>query len=387
MEFNADSNVQFGEGGAGTFSDGKLYTQIRDREHRIPWLLRELVKAGAPEDILIKSRPHVGTDRLAKVVRTIREEIVSLGGEVRFETRVADVVIENGAMRGIVTGTGEVIEADRFVFAVGHSSRDTFEALHARGVPFEAKSFSIGVRIEHPQSLLDRAQFGPWAGDARLGAAAYKFVAHTAAGRAAYSFCMCPGGLVVASNSEPGMVVTNGMSSYARAESNANAGFMVDVRPEDFASGGVLGGIAFQRELERRAFALGGGNYHAPAQLLGDFLKGRSSTGPGKVQPSYLPGVTWTNLHELLPAYVCDTLRAAVPVIEKQLRGFALPDAVMTGVETRSSSPIRIPRSPDTLECLGIRHFYPAGEGAGYAGGIISAAVDGMRVAECLLRS
>jgi uncharacterized FAD-dependent dehydrogenase len=386
LEFNADSNVQFGEGGAGTFSDGKLYTQIRDREHRIPWLLREMVKAGAPEDILIKSRPHVGTDRLAKVVRTIRDEIIALGGEVRFETRVADVIIEDGVMRAVVTGAGDTIEADRFIFAIGHSSRDTFEALHARGVPFEAKPFSIGVRIEHPQSLMDHAQFGKWAGDARLGAAPYKFVTHTRTGRAAYSFCMCPGGLVVASNSEPGMVVTNGMSSYARAESNANAGFMVDVKPEDFAAGGTLGGIAFQRELERRAFAAGGSNYKAPAQLLGDFLKSRASTGPGQVTPSYLPGVTWGNLHELLPAYVCDTLRAAVPMIEKQLRGFALPDAVMTGVETRSSSPIRIPRSPDTLECLGIRHFFPAGEGAGYAGGIISAAVDGMRVAEAILR-
>ena len=381
-EFNADSNVQFGEGGAGTFSDGKLYTQIRDREHRIPWILREMVKAGAPEDILVKSRPHVGTDRLAKVVRTIRDEIIALGGEVRFETRVADVVIADGAMRAVVTGTGEVIEADRFIFAVGHSSRDTFEALHAKGVPFEAKPFSVGVRIEHPQSLMDRAQFGRWAGDKRLGAAAYKFVAHARTGRVAYSFCMCPGGLVVASNSEPNMVVTNGMSSYARAESNANSGFMVDVKPEDFASGGVLGGIAFQRTLEKRAFEMGGANYKAPAQLLGDFLRGKASTGPGKVLPSYLPGVTWTNLRDLLPDYVSETLSASISVIEKQLKGFALPEAVMTGVETRSSSPVRIPRDAETLECVGVRGFYPAGEGAGYAGGIISAAVDGMRVAE-----
>lgn len=387
MEFNPDSNVQFGEGGAGTFSDGKLYTQIRDREHRIPWLLREMVKAGAPEDILIKSRPHVGTDRLAKVVRTMRDEIIALGGEVRFETRVADVVIEKGTMRAVITGTGEVIEADRFIFAIGHSSRDTFEALHARGVPFEAKPFSVGVRIEHPQSAIDRTQFGRWAGDARLGAAAYKFAVHTRGGRVAYSFCMCPGGLVVAANSEPGMVVTNGMSSYARAESNANAGFMVDVKPEDFAAGGVLGGIAFQRELERRAFQLGGANYRAPAQLLGDFLKGRASTGPGEVVPSYEPGVAWTNLRELLPDYVSRTIREAAPLIEKQLRGFMTEDAVLTGVETRSSSPIRIPRHPETLECLGVRHFMPAGEGAGYAGGIISAAVDGMRVAEVLVRS
>ncbi|MFZ4764981.1 MAG: NAD(P)/FAD-dependent oxidoreductase [Roseimicrobium sp.] len=385
-DFNPESNVQFGEGGAGTFSDGKLYTQIRDREHRIPWLLREMVKAGAPEDILVKSRPHVGTDRLAKVVRTIRDEICALGGEVRFETRVADVVIENGAMRGVITATGEVLEADRFVFAVGHSSRDTFEALHARGVPLEAKPFSVGVRIEHPQSWIDQSQFGRWAGDSRLGAAAYKFVAHTRIGRAAYSFCMCPGGLVVAANSEPGMVVTNGMSSYARAEANANAGFMVDVKPEDFAKGGVLGGVAFQRELERRAFRLGGANYRAPAQLLGDFLKGRASTGPGQVVPSYEPGVTWGNLRELLPDYVCQTIREAVPLIEKQLRGFSLADSVLTGVETRSSSPVRIPRDAETLECLGVNQFFPAGEGAGYAGGIISAAVDGMRVAEALVR-
>ena len=385
MEFNPDSNVQFGEGGAGTFSDGKLYTQIRDREHRIPWLLREMVNAGAPEDILIKSRPHVGTDRLAKVVRTMRDEIIALGGEVRFETRVADVVIEQGTMRAVITGAGEVIEADRFIFATGHSSRDTFEALHARGVPFEAKPFSVGVRIEHPQSVIDRTQFGRWAGDARLGAAAYKFAVHTRSGRVAYSFCMCPGGLVVAANSEPGMVVTNGMSSYARAESNANAGFMVDVKPEDFAAGGVLAGIAFQRELERKAFQLGGGNYHAPAQLLGDFLKARASTGPGEVVPSYEPGVAWANLRELLPDYVSRTICEGVPLIEKQLRGFMMEDAVLTGVETRSSSPIRIPRDPDTLECSGVRHFLPAGEGAGYAGGIISAAVDGMRVAEVLI--
>ncbi len=385
--FSPDSNVQFGEGGAGTFSDGKLYTQIRDREHRIPWILKELVKAGAPDDILVKSRPHIGTDRLIKVVRTIREEIIALGGEVRFETRVADVVIENGTMRAIITASGETIEADRFVFAIGHSSRDTFEILHARGVPFEAKPFSVGVRIEHPQSLMDRSQFGRWHDHPKLGAAAYKFVAHCPTGRAAYSFCMCPGGLVVASSSEPGMVVTNGMSSYARAEANANAGFMVDIKPEDFAAGGVLGGIAFQRELERKAFVVGGSDYKAPAQLLGDFMRGKASTGPGEVAPSYLPGVVWTDLREVLPDPVSKTLKAAVPLIEKQLRGFSLLDAVMTAVETRSSSPVRIPRDSDTLESIGVKHMLPAGEGAGYAGGIISAAVDGMRVAERLLQS
>lgn len=385
-DFDPNSNVQFGEGGAGTFSDGKLYTQIRDRENRIPWLLRELVKAGAPEDILVKSRPHIGTDRLIKVVRHIREEIIALGGEVRFETRVADVHLEEGAMRAVVTQTGEIIEADKFVFAIGHSSRDTFAALHQNGVPFEAKPFSVGVRIEHPQSLLDQSQYGRWAGHEKLGAAAYKFATHTRTGRTAYSFCMCPGGLVVASASEPGMVVTNGMSSYARAEANANAGFMVDVRAEDFAQEHVLGGIEFQRDLERRAYQLGGANYHAPAQLLGDFMKGRASTGPGKVQPSYEPGVKWTNLHELLPHYVSATLREAVPMIDRKLRGFALEDAVMTGVETRSSSPVRIPRDSVTSECVSVKNFHPAGEGAGYAGGIISAAADGMRVAEALLK-
>lgn len=380
--FDPNSNVQFGEGGAGTFSDGKLYTQIRDRENRIPWILKELAKAGAPEDILVKSRPHVGTDRLIKVVRTIREEIISLGGEVRFETRVADVVLENGVMRAVKTDSGEVIEAERFVFAVGHSSRDTFEALHKQGIPFEAKPFSIGVRIEHPQALMDHSQFGKSAGDPKLGAAAYKFVAHAPTGRAAYSFCMCPGGLVVAATSEPDMVVTNGMSSYARAEANANSGFMVDVRPEDFAAENVLGGIDFQRSLERRAFEVGGRNYHAPAQLLGDFMRGKASTGPGKVKPSYEPAVFWTDMREVLPDFVCNTIKEAVPMIEKGLKGFMFEDAVMTGVETRSSSPVRIPRDSETCECVGVKHFYPAGEGAGYAGGIISAAVDGMRVAE-----
>jgi uncharacterized FAD-dependent dehydrogenase len=385
-DFNAESNVQFGEGGAGTFSDGKLYTQIRDREHRIPWLLREMVAAGAPEDILVKSKPHIGTDRLIKVVRHVREEIIALGGEVRFGARVADVVIEKGGMRAVTLTDGTTIEGSRFVFGIGHSSRDTFHMLHHRGVPFEAKPFSIGVRIEHPQKLIDKSLYGQRAGDARLGSAPYKFVAHCGTGRAAYSFCMCPGGLVVAATSEPGMVVTNGMSSYARAESNANSGFMVDVRPEDMPAGDVLSGIEFQRNLERRAFELGGGSYHAPAQLLGDFLAGRASTGPGKVLPSYEPGVVWTDLRECLPEYTVETIQEAIPRINKTLPGFALEDAVLTGVETRSSSPTRIPRDSQTLECISVRHFYPAGEGAGYAGGIISAAADGMRVAEAILR-
>ena len=385
-DFNPDSNVQFGEGGAGTFSDGKLYTQIRDREHRIPWILKELAKAGAPEDILIKSRPHIGTDRLIKVVRTIREEIIALGGDVRFETRVKDVVIEAGTMRGVITATGEVIEADRIVFAIGHSSRDTFEMLHHQGVRMEAKPFSVGVRIEHPQAMIDHSQLGRHADAQKLGAAAYKFVAHCESGHAAYSFCMCPGGLVVAASSEPGHVVTNGMSSYARAEANANAGFMVDVEPSDFGFHGDLGGIAFQRSLERKAFLMGGEDYKAPAQLLGDFMRGRASKGPGKVLPSYEPGVVWSDMRELLPEFVCKTLKEAAVKINRTLKGFLLDDAVMTGVETRSSSPVRITRDDLTCECVSMKHFYPAGEGAGYAGGIISAAVDGMRVAEAIMK-
>lgn len=386
--FNPESNVQFGEGGAGTFSDGKLYTQIRDREHRIPWLLRELVAAGAPEDILVKARPHIGTDRLIKVVRHLREEIIALGGEVRFETRVDRLLIEGGRCRGVVLHDGAVIESEHTILAVGHSSRDTFAALRAQGVPFEPKPFSVGVRIEHPQSLIDRARYGGLAGHPRLGSAPYKFVAHCGTGRAAYSFCMCPGGLVVAAASEIGGVVTNGMSSYARAEANANSGFMVDVGAEDFRADAAnpLAGIDFQRALERRAFELGGGHYHAPAQLLGDFLRGRASTGPGSVQPSYEPGVVWTDLREVLPEIVCDTLREAVERVSHSLPGFDLADAVLTGVETRSSSPVRLPRDPETLACFSLPGLYPAGEGAGYAGGIISAAADGMRVAEALLK-
>ena len=384
--FNPESNVQFGEGGAGTFSDGKLYTQIRDREHRIPWLLREMVAAGAPEDILIKAKPHIGTDRLIKVVRHVREEIIGLGGEVRFGSRVADVIIEKNAMRAVILADGQTIESDRFLFAIGHSSRDTFEMLHGRGVPFEPKPFSVGVRIEHPQKHIDRMLYGRWAGHPALGSAPYKFVAHCGTGRAAYSFCMCPGGLVVASSSEPGGLVTNGMSSYARAEANANSGFMVEVRTEDFGSDHPLAGVEMQRKFERAAFALGGGNYHAPAQLLGDFLKDRPSKGAGNVPPSYKPGVVWSDLRECLSPEIVKTMKEAVARVERSLPGFQLPDAVLTGVETRSSSPIRIPRDPVTFQCVGVDGFFPAGEGAGYAGGIISAAADGMRVAEALLR-
>ncbi len=386
LEFNGESNVMFGEGGAGTFSDGKLYTQIRDRENRIPWLLNELVKAGAPEDILIKSRPHIGTDRLIKVVRTIREEIIALGGEVRFDSRVDNVVIEGGQMKAIVLSNGEEIAGSAFIFAVGHSARETFAMLHKNGVEMERKALSVGVRIEHPQTVVDRSQYGRFAGHPKLGAAPYKFVAHCDSGRSAYSFCMCPGGLVVAASSEAGGVVTNGMSSYARAESNANSGFMVEINEADYDGDGPLAGIEFQRKIEQRAFVAAGSDYKAPAQKLGDFMRGVASTGPGSVKATYEPGVQWTDLRPLLPDYVTATLTEAVRRVERVIPGFAMDDAVMTGVETRSSSPLRIPRDPVTCESLSVRSFYPAGEGAGYAGGIISAAVDGMKVAEQLLK-
>ncbi len=386
LEFNPDSNVQFGEGGAGTFSDGKLYTQIRDREHRIPWILEELVKAGAPEDILLKARPHIGTDRLIKVVRHIREEIESLGGTVRFETMMEELILRDGRVTGVRLRGGEEIATDRVILAAGHSARPTFEMLHRLGVSMEAKPLSIGVRIEHPQKVVDNTQYGRWAGNAGLGAAPYKFVHHGRSGRAAYSFCMCPGGLVVAASSEPGGVVTNGMSSYARAEANANSGFMVDVSPKDYGGHGPLAGIAFQRHWEERAFAAGGGGYRAPVQTSGDFLAGRATKELGGVPCSYQPGVTPGDLRDCLPPYVVATLKEAIPAIERQLRGFAHPEAVLVGVETRSSSPLRITRHPDTHESISTPGLYPAGEGAGYAGGIISAAADGMKVAESLLR-
>ena len=390
LELDPDSNVQFGEGGAGTFSDGKLYTQIKDRDHRIPWLLREMVKAGAPEDILVKARPHIGTDRLITVVRHVREEIISLGGDLRYSTTLTGLLKDAaGAVRGVELSTGGEIAAERVVIAIGHSARDTFSMLYEAGVCMEAKSLSIGVRIEHPQGLIDQTQYGRWAGQQRLGAAPYKFVHHSRNGRAAYSFCMCPGGLVVAASSEPGGVVTNGMSSYARAEANANAGFMVDISPDDYAhagGSGPLAGIDFQRLWERRAFIEGGRNYYAPVQTSGDFLARRATGVLGSVVPSYQPGVTPCDLHALMPAYVTETLREAIPAIERQLRGFAHPEAVLRAVETRSSSPLRMTRHPETFHSISTPGLYPAGEGAGYAGGIISAAVDGMRIAEALLR-
>lgn len=388
-DFQPESNVQFGEGGAGTFSDGKLYTQIKDREHRIPWLLETMVQAGAPEDILTKARPHIGTDRLITVVRHLREEIISLGGEVHFETRFERLVLDaQGAVKGVELATGDVLATSHLILALGHSARDTFLTLHQQGVHMEAKPLSIGVRVEHPQQQIDRTQYGRFAGLPQLGAAPYKFVYHHAqSGKAAYSFCMCPGGLVVAAASEAGAVVTNGMSSYARAESNANAGFMVDVMPDDYGATTLnpLAGVDFQRKWERRAFEIGGGDYHAPVQTIGDFLSGKASSELGAVIPSYRPGVTPADLRACLPDFVHKTLRAAIPMIDRQLRGFAHPDGLLTAVETRSSSPVRLTRDPVTLQSISTPGLFPAGEGAGYAGGIISAAVDGLRIAETLL--
>ena len=377
-----ESNVQFGEGGAGTFSDGKLYSQIRDPRHYGRKVLTEFVKAGAPPEILYVAKPHIGTFRLVGMVENIRREIESLGGEIRFGQRVTDILIENGRVRGVMLAGGETLRADHVVLALGHSARDTFEMLHARGVFMEPKPFSIGFRIEHPQSLIDRARLGPHAGNPLLGAADYKLVHHAKNGRSVYSFCMCPGGTVVAATSEVGRVVTNGMSQYSRNERNANAGIVVGISPADYP-GGPLAGIALQRRLESRAFELGGGNYDAPVQLVGDFLQGVPSTQLGGVGPSYKPGVRPTDLTGALPSYAIEAIREALPAFERQIKGFAMRDAVLTGVETRTSSPLRITRGAD-YQSVNVRGLYPAGEGAGYAGGILSAGVDGIEVAEAV---
>ena len=387
---NPESNVQFGEGGAGTFSDGKLYSQIKDPRFLGRKVMEEFVKAGAPPEILYVAHPHIGTFKLVKVVETMRAEIVALGGEVRFEQRVTDVQIEDGKLRGLTvldqqTGTRSELRADHVVMALGHSSRDTFAMLHARGVYIEAKPFSIGFRVEHPQGLIDRARWGRHAGHPLLGAADYKLVHHASNGRSVYSFCMCPGGTVVAATSEPGRVVTNGMSQYSRNERNANAGIVVGIDPTDFP-GDALAGIALQRELESKAFVLGGSDYRAPGQLVGDFIAGRPSTALGSVEPSYKPGVTPTDLHQALPAYAIEAMREAFPAFGRKIKDFDLHDAVLTGVETRTSSPIRITRGED-FQSLNVRGLYPAGEGASYAGGILSAGVDGIKVAEAVARA
>ncbi|MBR0647011.1 NAD(P)/FAD-dependent oxidoreductase [Plastoroseomonas hellenica] len=383
-----ESNVQFGEGGAGTFSDGKLYSQIKDRLHHGRHVLEEFVAAGAPEEILTLSKPHIGTFRLVHMVEQIRATIEGLGGEYRWSTRVADLLIEQAPdgtrqVAGVETADGERIAARHVVLAVGHSSRDTFAMLHERGVAMEAKPLSIGVRIEHPQGLIDRARFGPFAGNRTLGAADYKLVHHASNGRGVYSFCMCPGGTVVAAASEPGRLVTNGMSQYSRNERNANSAIVVSVTPADFGGEGPLAGIGFQRHWEERAFAEGGSDWRAPAQRVGDFLAGRPSTTLGDVLPSYRPGVRPADLSRCLPDYAVAAMREALPAFARDIAGFAMEDAVMTGVETRTSSPVRIGRGAG-FASLNTKGLYPAGEGAGYAGGILSAGVDGLRVADAV---
>jgi uncharacterized FAD-dependent dehydrogenase len=384
---NPESNVQFGEGGAGTFSDGKLYSGIKDPRHLGRRVLTEFVKAGAPEEILYVSKPHIGTFRLVTVVESIRARIESLGGEYRFGARVEDIVLDQHRhVRGVMLASGEQIDADAVVLAIGHSARDTFAMLHARGVAIEAKPFSIGARIEHPQSLIDRARFGGFAGHALLGPADYKLVHHASNGRSVYSFCMCPGGRVVAATSEPGCVATNGMSQYSRAEFNANAGIVVGITPADYpgdARADKLAGIAFQRTWEQRAFLAGGGDYAAPAQRVGDLLAGRASSALGEVVPSYKPGVRPADLAACLPAFAIEAIREALSGFARDIPGFAMHDAVLTGVETRTSSPIRIVRGADG-HSLNTQGLFPAGEGAGYAGGIMSAGVDGIRVAEAV---
>ena len=382
-----ESNVQYGEGGAGTFSDGKLYSGIKDPAHLGRRVLEVFVAAGAPPEILYVNKPHIGTFRLVTVVEGMRARIEALGGEYRFESRVESLLLDPATrhIAGVRLASGEEIEATHVVLAPGHSARDLFETLHASGVHMDKKPFSIGVRIEHPQSVIDRARFGPVAGHPILGAADYKLVHHASNNRSVYSFCMCPGGTVVAAASEPGRVVTNGMSQYSRAERNANAGIVVAITPADYP-GGVLAGVALQRDLESRAFAAGGGTYAAPAQRVGDFLANRPSTKLGAIIPSYKPGVVPTDLALCLPDYAISAIREALPVFGRKIAGFDMPDAVMTGVETRTSSPVRITRGPD-MQSLNTPGLYPAGEGAGYAGGILSAGVDGIRSAEALALS
>jgi uncharacterized protein len=382
---NPESNVQFGEGGAGTFSDGKLYSQIKDPKFYGRKVIQEFIKAGAPEEIAYVAKPHIGTFRLVGVVEKMRQEIISLGGEVRFQQKVTGFEIQDGEIAGIHLESGEKLAARHVIIALGHSARDTFKALHEAGVYIEPKPFSVGFRIEHPQSLIDRARLGPHAGNPLIGAADYKLVHHAKNGRAVYSFCMCPGGTVVAATSEENRVVTNGMSQYSRNERNANAGIVVNVDPEDYGGSAEnpLAGIDFQRALESKAFELGGRNYEAPGQLVGDFIAGQTSTEFGKVIPSYKPGVHLTDLAQALPDFVIEAMREALPAFEKKIKGFAMHDAVLTGVETRTSSPLRIARG-NNYQSLNVKGLYPAGEGAGYAGGILSAGVDGIKVAEAL---
>jgi uncharacterized FAD-dependent dehydrogenase len=382
-QLDPGSNVQFGEGGAGTFSDGKLTTQIKDKYNRSRKVLEEFAKAGAPEEILYQAKPHIGTDNLVKIVKNLRNTIISLGGQVRFETKLTGIKIKDGKVAGAIVNGSETIDTDTIVLALGHSARDTFEMLHRLGIPMEAKPFSIGVRIEHPQSMIDTAQYGKFASHPLLGPAEYKLVRHCENGRSAYTFCMCPGGEVIASSSEHGGIVTNGMSRYSRDRFNANSALLVGLTPQDFEGTSPLAGIEFQRKWEQKAFKTGGSNYFAPVQLVGDFLSGRPSNSLGEVCPSYTPGTTLCDLEECLPRFVVETLRLAIPQMDKKLKGFAGSDAVLTAVESRSSSPIRILRD-DTFQSPVVKGLYPAGEGAGYAGGIISTAVDGIKIAEAI---
>ncbi|WP_455231255.1 NAD(P)/FAD-dependent oxidoreductase [Geopseudomonas aromaticivorans] len=382
---NPESNVQFGEGGAGTFSDGKLYSQIKDPHFFGRKVLEEFVKAGAPEEILYVNKPHIGTFRLTGMVENMRAEIIALGGEVRFEQKVSDLLIEDGQLRGVQLESGEQIANRHVVLALGHSARDTMRMLHGHGVFMEAKPFSVGFRIEHPQSVIDKARLGKYAGHPKLGAADYKLVHHAKNGRTVYSFCMCPGGTVVAATSEPNRVVTNGMSQYSRNERNANSGLVVGITPEQDYPDGPLAGIELQERLESLAYELGGRNYEAPAQLVGDFIAGKPSTALGSVEPSYKPGVKLQDLAAALPPFAIEAIREALPAFDKQIRGYSMHDAVLTGLETRTSSPVRITRGAD-LQSLNVKGLFPAGEGAGYAGGILSAGVDGIRIAEAVAR-
>ena len=391
-KLNTESNVQFGEGGAGTFSDGKLYSQIKDPKHYGRKVLNEFVIAGAPEEILYVSHPHIGTFRLVSMVEKMRETIIALGGEIRFESRVDDIEIApntegQNQVQAVVLQNGQRIATNHLVLAVGHSARDTFEMIYKRGIYIEAKPFSIGFRIEHPQSLIDSARHGPNAQHPILGAADYKLVHHASNGRSVYSFCMCPGGTVVASASEANCVVTNGMSQYSRNERNANAGIVVGITPDVDFPGHPLAGMELQRKWEHQAFLLGGSTYQAPGQLIGDFLVNKPSTQFGEVMPSYTPSVHLTNLDNALPEYVISAIREAIPQFAKQIKGFDLPDGILTGVETRTSSPIRIKRNDNDSQSINTKGLYPTGEGAGYAGGILSAGVDGIRVAEAVALS
>lgn len=384
-KLDENSNVQFGEGGAGTFSDGKLTTQIKDKHNRSRKVLEEIVAAGASDEILYLAKPHIGTDVLVRVVTNIREKIISLGGEVRFQSHVTKLLVNDRIVKGIVLAGGEQIDADTVIAAIGHSARDTFYEFYSKGIMCEQKPFSIGARIEHPQDFIDRAQYGKYASNPELGRAEYKLVHHCPDGRGVYTFCMCPGGSVIGSSSEPGMVVTNGMSTSARSGINANSALLVSVRPEDFAGDHPLAGIEFQRKWEAAAFKLAGSSYNAPAQRVEDFLLGRPSMAAGSVKPSYTPSVCYCDISNCLPSFAVKAMRSALPELDKKIRGFAMADAILTAPETRSSSPVRITRN-EKYESISTEGLYPAGEGAGYAGGIMSAAVDGIKVAESILQ-